>query len=303
MGEFHFLRPHLLWALVPVVLTVWFLFRRQDDTGAWRAFIDPHLLQYMLVGEDRRPRVRPIHLVPFVGLVAVVALAGPAWERERSPFADDQAGLVVLLKASATMEATDVQPSRMQRATQKLRDLLEQRDGAATGLIAYSGSAHLVMPLTRDVGIVSTMGAEISPALMPVDGDALSQALALASELLDAAGTAGSVLVIADTVSPTEAEAIGTIAPDLPVQFLSVQSSSAPVDAGLARAADGRGSAVTHLTFDTADVERVAARARADFRAAAIEGEEEHWRDAGYFLLPLVALFSLPWARKGWVIT
>ena len=303
MGEFHFLRPHLLWALVPVALTAWLLFRRQDDTGAWRAFIDPHLLQHMLVGEERRPRIRPVHLVPLVGLIAVLALAGPTWERETSPFADDQAGLVVLLKASATMEATDVQPSRMQRATQKLRDLLERRRGAATGLIAYSGSAHLVMPLTRDVGIVSTMAAEISPALMPVDGDALTDALMLASEVLDRAGTAGSVLVIADAVSPTEAEAIGSVAADLPVQFLSVQSSSAPLDAGLARAADLRGSAVTRLTFDADDVERVTARASADFRAASIEGEEEHWRDAGYFLLPLVALLGLQWARKGWVIT
>jgi Ca-activated chloride channel family protein len=303
MGEFHFLRPQFLWGAILVVITTWLLVRRQDDAGAWRAFIDPHLLQHLLVGEERRPRLRPIHLLPVAGLLAVIALAGPAWERERSPFADDQAGLVVLLKASATMEAMDVQPSRMQRATQKIRDLLEQRDGAATGLIAYSGSAHLVMPLTRDVGIVATMAAEISPALMPVDGDALGDALQRASDLFDRAGVAGSVLVIADTVSPTEAEAIGSIASDLPVQFLSVQSSGASVDAGLARAASSRGSAVIRLTVDTSDVVRVANRAAADFRSAPAEGEEERWRDAGYLLLPVVALFSLPWARKGWVIT
>ncbi len=54
-----------------------------------------------------------------------VAMAGPSWEREPSPFADDTAGLVVLLKASTTMEATDVQPSRLERSKHKLRDLLE----------------------------------------------------------------------------------------------------------------------------------------------------------------------------------
>ena len=164
MDDLHLLRPMWLWGLVPAVL-IWFgLWRLQNRITAWKKLIDPHLLEHLLVGARRRPRLRPIHLTLVLWILCVVALAGPTWEREPSPFADDTAGLVVLLKASTTMEATDVQPSRLERAKHKLTDLLEQRDSAATGLIAYSGSAHLVMPLTRDRRIVTTVASEISTA-------------------------------------------------------------------------------------------------------------------------------------------
>ncbi len=303
MDELHLLRPLWLWSLVPAVL-IWFgLWHLQNRVGEWKKFFDPHLLEHLLVGEKKRRFLRPIHLTLILWILCVVALAGPTWQREPSPFADDTAGLVVLLKASTTMEATDVQPSRLERSKHKLRDLLELREGASTGLIVYSGSAHLVMPLTRDDRITIAMAAELSPDLMPVDGDSLGEALDRAATLLDRAGVPGSVLVIADAVSPSQAQAVAEAAPGLPVQFLAVKPPNAPLDAGLQQAAGARGASVTEMTIDQSDVERVARKAQSDFRAAPMAGGGERWRDAGYYLLPLIALVALAWSRKGWVVT
>jgi Ca-activated chloride channel family protein len=201
------------------------------------------------------------------------------------------------------MDATDVQPSRLERSKHKLRDLLELREGAATGLIVYSGSAHLVMPLTRDGRIISAMGSELSSALMPVGGDALGEALEMAVTVLDRAGVPGSVLVVADAVSPSQESAVAAVAPDLPVQFLAVKPPNAPLDAGLRAAAEARGAAVTEMTIDQGDVERLAQKARSDFRAAPMEEGGERWRDAGYFLIPLILVLALAWSRKGWVVS
>jgi len=221
---------------------------------------------------------------------------------EPSPFADDKAGLVVLLKVSGTMLASDVQPSRLVRAKHKLRDLLELRKGSSTGLIVYSGSAHLVMPLTRDDRIVSTMVEDLTPDLMPVDGDALAQALQLAEEVLRNGGVPGSALVIADNVSPTQAQALSTIGIALPVQFLSVQSQSAAVDNGLQSAAANLNAPIVELTVDQADVERAARRAQSSLKSVSATKEGTRWQDAGYFLLPLIALFTLMWSRRGWLV-
>ena len=303
MDELHLLRPQWLWALVPSVL-VWFgLWRLSDQTSAWKKVFDPHLLEHLVLGTKKRRLLRPIHLALCVWTLCVVAMAGPTWEREPSPFADDTAGLVVLLKASTTMKATDVQPSRLDRAKHKLRDLLELREGAATGLIVYSGSAHLVMPLTRDDRITTAMAAELGPDLMPVDGDALGEALERAAALLDRAGVPGSVLVIADVVSPSQAQIVAAVALDLPVQFLAVKPPNAPLDAGLEQAANARGASVTEMTIDQSDVERLAQKAQRDFRAAPLYSGDERWRDTGFYLLPLIALVALAWSRRGWVVT
>ena len=131
-----------------------------------QSFFDPHLLEHLLVGERKKPLFRPIHSLLILWLLSVIAIAGPSWEREPSPFLSDEAGLMIVLKNSRTMEAKDVQPSRLAPAKQKIRAIMESRQGGAAGLIVYSGSAHLVMPLTRDTRIINTMLEDMGPELM-----------------------------------------------------------------------------------------------------------------------------------------
>lgn len=302
MADFHWLRPQALWVLLPALGLWWGLWRRQDRAAALRRIVDPHLLEHLVVGAQRRHRLRPIHVLLVVWIAAVLAWAGPSWRREPSPFADDAAGLVVVLKVSATMEATDVQPSRLERAKHKLRDLLEQRQGASTGLIAYSGSAHLVMPLTRDDRIITAMIEDLTPQLMPVDGDALTAALARAENLLLQAGVPGSILVMADTVSPGQAQHLVEMPTAVPVQLLALHAPSAPPDPGMEKVARALRTTAIPITVDTADVERVARRAQSDFKTATRAIDGERWQDAGYALMPFIALCALMWSRKGWVV-
>ena len=302
MDDFHFLRPFWLLAALPALAVWWRLWRRQDSVVSWRQVVDQHLLEHLLVGESGHRGPRPIQLLLVMCVISTLALAGPAWRMEPSPFADDEAGLVVLLKVSGSMLATDVQPSRLERAKHKLRDLLELRKGKSTGLIVYSGSAHLVMPLTRDDRIISTMAEDLTPELMPVDGDALEQALHLAEQVLTRSGVPGSVLVIADNVSQSQVQALSTDEIALSVQFLSVQSQSAAVDTGLQGVASKLNAPVAELTVDPTDVERVARRAQSKLKSVLATDESTRWQDAGYALLPLVALLSLMWSRRGWLV-
>jgi Ca-activated chloride channel family protein len=255
-----------------------------------------------LVGEQGGRTLRPLHLLLLIWLIALFALAGPTWQKEPAPFADDAAGLVVLLKVSGTMNATDIQPSRLERAKHKLRDLLQRRKGAATAVIVYSGSAHLLMPLTRDDRIISTMVDGLTPALMPVDGDVLAQAVELAQGLLQRAAVPGSLLVMADAVAPAQVEALSSMTAELPLQFLALQATDAPADPGLQEVADRLGASVVPITADQADVERLARRAQSEFTTVAGASSGQRWHDAGYPLLFLLALLALMWSRKGWLV-
>ena len=302
MGDFHFLRPYWLLLMLPALLTWYALWRQQDRTAAWLKVFDKHLLEQLVVGESTRRRLRPMHALLVAWIVTAIALAGPAWQVEPSPFASDEAGLVVLLKVNGTMLANDIQPTRLARAKHKIRDLLELREGAATGLIVYSGSAHLVMPLTRDDRIISAMIEDLTPDLMPSEGDALADALQLAERLLQDSGVPGSVLVIADNVSPAQVDLLAASDTRRSVQFLSLQAMGAATDVGLQNAASEVDARVVELTVDGADVESLAQRAQSSIRVVADSGEGTRWVDAGYNLLPLLALLALLWSRRGWLV-
>ena len=297
--DFHFLRPYWLLTLLPALLIWWGYVRKSDQVGRWREMIDPHLLEHLLVGQHRQRRLRPVNVLLAAWVVAILALAGPSWQREPSPFVDDGAGLMVLLKISETMQSTDVQPSRLERAKQKLRDLLELREGSSSGLIVYSGSAHLVMPLTRDDRVISAMIEDLTPELMPVEGDALDQGLQLAERLVEQTGLPGSVLVIADTVAPAQQSLLNPDKSGLPVQFLSMQPATAPLDQGLENSAEVLDGSVVRLTVDSTDVEQIAKRAKSELSNVSNADGGERWRDSGVLLLPLAACCLLLWFRKG----
>ena len=299
MPELQFLRPIWLVGLLPAVALWWLLWRRQDPLARWQRVIDRHLLQHLVVGDDDSRGLRPIHLLLVIWILSVVALAGPSWRMQPSPFPADS-GLMVLLKLGSSMESTDVKPTRLERARQKIRDLLSHRQGASTGLVVYSGSAHLVMPLTQDERVIGNMLEELGPDLMPLDGDALEEALQLGGEMMQRADMPGSLLVIADAVATAEAGSLQSL---YPVQFLSILPPDLALDPGLRNAADALGATIQQLTPDEQDVEKIAQRARSLETASGTQTEEQRPEDAGYFLLPLLALFALFWSRRGWRVS
>src|SRR4029078_12884133 len=116
----------------------------------------------------------------------------------------DKAPLMVVLAVGSSMNGTDVAPSRLERAQQKIGDLLRARAGARTGLIAYAGTAHLVMPPTDDRSVIEPFLAALAPGLMPADGKNVTAAVALAATALATEPVAGTILVVADDLGAVD---------------------------------------------------------------------------------------------------
>ena len=143
-----------------------------------------------------------------IAATADYCLACDGWpdlEARTSPFTEDQAPLVIALDVSSSMEMTDIQPSRLQRAQQKVRDLLAERSGARTALLAYAGSAHMVLPLTDDPNILEMYVEALSPAIMPEQGKDAAKALDLAQEMLAKEEVPGTILFLTDGISKESA--------------------------------------------------------------------------------------------------
>lgn len=284
ISSFHFIRPEWLWGFIPVVLLGIGLLRRQHKQRQAGALIAPHLSAHLMVMPQQKNQFRPIHILMLSWLVAVIALAGPSWKKQPNPFAQDEAGLYVLLNVSGSMLATDIAPNRLERAKHKLDDLLARRTGAPTGLIVYSGTAHLVMPLTTDARIIQEMVEGLVPESMPSEGKNLKAALTLADRMYEKAGRSGSILVMTDDPMPAPATQ--------PYQTLFF-GSALPAEAD---------SNWTLLTVDESDVERLLRRADRQVQTVLSEQQGERWSDAGYYGVFLLVLATLIPFRKGWVV-
>jgi Ca-activated chloride channel family protein len=301
MSEFHFLRAWWLLAAIPAAVLAWRLWATEDAGRAWRKIVAPHLLPHLLTGHEERRRFRPVTALPVSWVLGAVALAGPTWEREAAPFAEDKAVLAIVLKVTPSMQSQDVQPTRLARATEKVRDLLALRPGARTALFAYAGSAHRVMPLTSDAGIIDSFASELAPDVMPTEGSRAGDALAAADESVKASGQAGWILWIADGASPDETKALEAYRNEgrTPVTVLAA-AGEGPERKSLERAASKLGAPVVRLTPDDADVQQLARNTR--FSAASERAGGERWKDFGYRLVPPLALGSLLWFRRGWMV-
>lgn len=322
-GDFHFIRPWWLLALVPlVVFLVWFA-RRRFAMRRWRDIVDPALMPHVLIGAGYQTRRRVTVLLGLAGVLMIGALAGPAWQRLPQPVFRSQDSLVIALDLSRSMDAADVKPSRLSRARFKINDILSARDEGQSALIVFAADAYIVSPLTDDAQTIILQLPALQTALMPGQGSRADRALEKAGEVLRQAGaTGGHVLLVTDGVN---AARDGEVAAELResgsrVSVLGIGTEAGgpiPGRGGFVKRDDGSivlaqlderamsdvaaagGGAYQRLAANESDIERLLA----DFDARTGRTEEtgleaDVWREEGpWLLLPLLPLAALAFRR------
>ncbi len=182
-----FLNPHLFWtaALVPAVLglLVWAAWQRQR---ALRRLGDPAVVETLFEGVSPRLRRWKGALVVMATLLAVVALWGPRYGTRLREVKREGIDLVIALDVSLSMEAEDVAPSRLARAKNEIRKLLDGLRGDRVGLVLFAGDAFVQCPLTTDYGAVRLFLDVADPSQIPTPGTDFSAALSRATGALEA---------------------------------------------------------------------------------------------------------------------
>ena len=112
LAEFHFLRPLWLLALIPALLCVFFLWRLNESASSWDRAIDKDLLPYLLDSSKSVAERTPLVILLALWTLAILALAGPVWEKIAQPVQARQDAMVIVYDQSLSMYATDYEPNR-----------------------------------------------------------------------------------------------------------------------------------------------------------------------------------------------
>src|SRR5690348_17952519 len=102
-----------------------------------------------------------------LGLAAAfagIAIAGPRWGFERTTVRSSGVDMVIAVDASLSMLATDVQPSRLERAKQEIRRLRALSPGDRVGLLAFAGRSYVLSPITVDGGALDLFLDNLDPS-------------------------------------------------------------------------------------------------------------------------------------------
>ncbi len=328
LTAFHLLRP---WWLLAVPLWLWlsfYVWRTAQNRDGWSALCDPALLSY-LVGDSAggQPRSKmALAALMLAGCLALFALAGPVWQQLPQPVYRAQSALVIGLDLSRSMLAADMKPNRLERAKQKLQDILALRTEGQTALVVFAGAAFDVVPLTSDNRAILAMLDALEPAMMPVQGSRASAVLEQARDIFKRnAIQHGTVLLLTDGV---DAEA-SDVARDLVnaghrVSVIGVGTEAgAPIPASgeaggfiqddsgniviprldtdsLKHLADVGHGVYQMIRFDDADIHAIAGilPSLTDAISTQQSLQTDRWREAGpWFLLLLLPLLSLAFRR------
>jgi Ca-activated chloride channel family protein len=295
LEAFHFLRPLWLLLLLPIAALWWAVRRTMRRPAEAATGIAPHLRAALTVGRDGAHRLRPIDGVAATLALMALGAAGPTWSRQPDPFAAQSAPAVVALAVTPSMEDGDVPPSRLERGKQKIRDFLDLRAGARTALVAYAGSAHVVLPMTEDPVVMVPFLDGLSPEIMPTEGAVAAEALALAEALIAAEDAPGGILFVTDALDPADALALD--AADTPVAVLAMRP-----DASRDRGLDALSIPVVQVTPDAADLRRIDGLLNTAYRRAQLDDVDQPWEDRAHWLAWPAALLLLLWFRRGWTM-
>jgi Ca-activated chloride channel family protein len=193
----HWGAPQLLWllVLVPVLALLLVL-------GAWlkgrslRQLADAALVPRLTDSRSARWAAVKVACV-LLGLVfMIVAAARPQWGEKLQVVKGRGIDVVIALDASRSMLATDIPPSRLERAKVQIASLLDNLSGNRIGIVAFAGTAQVMCPLTTDVEAAKLYLDIIDPGNMPVPGTNIQHAVEAAASLFGPSEDASKALVL-----------------------------------------------------------------------------------------------------------
>ena len=123
-------------------------------------------------------------LAVTAGVLAIMNLRKPG---DADSIARKGIDVVIAMDVSKSMLATDLQPSRLERAKQFVTKLMNAMPENRIALVLFAGRAYLQMPLTMDHTAAQMFVSSANPAAIPQQGTVISEALKMSAKAFNTA--------------------------------------------------------------------------------------------------------------------
>ena len=172
--------PHFAWLMAFAVVAV--------AVSIWAGILRKRALKtFGTTGLERGNRSTFSRLLSTLALVLSIVLLSLALMDVRwgkTTYEVPQKGLEVVfaLDVSRSMLAQDASPSRLERAKQQIKDMVDEMAGDRVGLVVFAGEADQTVPLTSHYDDFKQILDTVGPHSISVGGSQLGVAIKAASE-------------------------------------------------------------------------------------------------------------------------
>ena len=128
--------------------------------------------------------------------VFVFVLARPQFGMKMEVEKRNSVELMICMDVSNSMLSEDVSPNRLERAKQLLSKLIDQLQDDKIGVIVFAGKAYVQLPITSDQVSAKIFLSNINPALVPVQGTSIGEAVNMAVRSFSPDTKAGKAIII-----------------------------------------------------------------------------------------------------------
>lgn len=182
MDIFRFAHPNFLYLLlvIPIIAALMIYFARKRKK-AIETFGDETLLNHLMPAfSSRRSRVKStLLLIAFT--LQVFVMAGPQFGAKIETMKRKGIEIMVALDVSNSMNAMDIQPSRLEMAKMAVSRLVDKLGNDRIGMVVFAGQAYVQLPITTDYPSAKMFLSSISTDMIPTQGTAIGAAIDLCS--------------------------------------------------------------------------------------------------------------------------
>lgn len=131
----------------------------------------------LLIGNN--PSIRRWHFILFFAATTLMifAISGPRIGGGKEKIQLTGIDVMIVLDISNSMRATDIQPSRIDRAKLALEQMIQTMSKDRIGVVVFAGQAYRCLPLTDDHNAAEMLLQSIFPEMISAQGTAIGNAI------------------------------------------------------------------------------------------------------------------------------
>jgi Ca-activated chloride channel homolog len=166
--------------VIPIFVLL-FLYVQYWKQKKQREFGDLELIKKLSPEKSIFKPILKIGVVLLGMTFLIIALVNPKMGTKMEKVKRQGIDIVFAIDVSKSMLAEDVAPNRLEKSKQIVSQLINQLGSDRIGIIAYSGSAFPVLPMTSDYGVAKMFLQTMNPGMISSQGTSIDQAIDLAA--------------------------------------------------------------------------------------------------------------------------